>query len=69
MFVVLDACKIIFVKLNNEEMFLSFNDSHLLISTNVLRDTVDSGLQVLDSSICHWNLDSGFQSLVRFRIP
>ena len=69
MFVVLDACKIIFVKLNNEEMFLSFNDSHLLIWTNVLRDTVDSGLQVLDSSICHWNLDSGFQSLVRFRIP
>ena len=69
MFVVLDACKIIFVKLNNEEMFLSFNDSHLLIWTNVLRDTVDSGLQVLDSSICHWNLDSGFQLLVRFRIP
>ena len=31
MFVVLDACKIIVVKLNNEEMFLSFNDSHLLI--------------------------------------
>ena len=62
MFVVLDACKIIFVKLNNEEMFLSFNDSHLLIWTNVLRDTVDSGFQVLDSSICHWNLDSGFQS-------
>ena len=61
--------KLFFVKLNNEEMFLSFNDSHLLIWTNVLRDTVDSGLQVLDSSICHWNLDSGFQSLVGFRIP
>ena len=28
-----------------------------------------SGLQVLDSSICQWNLDSGFQSLVGFRIP
>ena len=31
--------------------------------------TVDSGFQVLDSSICQWNLDSGFQSLVGFRIP
>ena len=25
---------------------------------------VDSGGQVLDSSLCQWNLDSGFQSLV-----
>ena len=23
----------------------------------------------MDSSLCHWNLDSGFQLLVRFRIP
>ena len=30
---------------------------------------VDSGFQVLDSSICQWNLDSGFQSLVGFRNP
>ena len=30
---------------------------------------VDSGLQILDSSLCEWNLDSGFQSLVGFRIP
>ena len=30
---------------------------------------VDSGFQVLDSSICQWNLDSGFQSLMGFRIP
>ena len=30
---------------------------------------VDSGFQVLDSSICHWNLDSGFQSTELFRIP
>ena len=30
---------------------------------------VDSGLQVLDSSLCQWNWDSGFQSLVGFRIP
>ena len=28
----------------------------------------DSGLQVLDSSICQWNLDSGLQSLEGFRI-
>ena len=25
--------------------------------------------QVADSSLCQWNLDSGFQSLVAFRIP
>ena len=25
---------------------------------------MDSGGQVLDSSLCQWNLDSGFQSLV-----
>ena len=31
--------------------------------------SVDSGFQVLDSSICSWKLDSGFQSLVGFRIP
>ena len=30
---------------------------------------VDSGFQVLDSSFCQWNLDSGFQSFVGFRIP
>ena len=30
--------------------------------------TVDFGFQVLDSSICQWNLKSGFQSLVGFRI-
>ena len=29
--------------------------------------TVDSGLQVIDSSLCQWNLDSGFQLLVGFR--
>ena len=23
----------------------------------------------LDSTLCHWNLDTGFQSLVGFRIP
>ena len=30
---------------------------------------MDSGLQVLDSSFCEWDLDSGFQSLVGLRIP
>ena len=30
---------------------------------------VDSGFQALDSSLCQWNLDSGFQSLVGLRIP
>ena len=28
-----------------------------------------TGFQVLDSSLCQWNLDSGFQSLVGFRTP
>ena len=31
--------------------------------------SMDSGLSVLDSSLCQWNLDSGFQSLVGFCIP
>ena len=30
---------------------------------------MDSGSQVLYSSLCQWNLDPGFQSLVGFRIP
>ena len=29
---------------------------------------LDSGFRILDSSLCQWNLDSGFQSLVEFRI-
>ena len=30
--------------------------------------SMDSGFQVLNSSLCQWNLDPGFQSLVGFRI-
>ena len=30
---------------------------------------VDSGFHGLDSSICQWTLDFGFQSFVEFRIP
>ena len=30
---------------------------------------VDSGFHGLDSSICQWTLDFGFQSIVGFRIP
>ena len=30
---------------------------------------LDSTSWALDSSLCQWNLDSGFQSLVKFRIP
>ena len=30
--------------------------------------TVDSGFQVLDPSLCQWNLESGFQLFVGFRI-
>ena len=29
----------------------------------------DSRFQVIYSSLCHWNLDSGFHLLVGFRIP
>ena len=32
-------------------------------------DAVDSGFQVMDSSLCQWNLDSGSQLLVGFQIP
>ena len=30
---------------------------------------VDSRFHVVDSGLCQWNVDSGLQSLVRFRIP
>ena len=45
---------------NNRNYFTQRKDSTLWIS--------DFGFQVLDSSICQLNLDSGFQSLVGFRI-
>ena len=32
-------------------------------------NAVDSRFQALDSELCQWNLDSGFQSLKGFRIP
>ena len=31
--------------------------------------SMDSGFQVLYSSLCQWKLDPGFQSLMGFRIP
>ena len=31
--------------------------------------TMDSSFQLQDFSLCQWDLDSGFQSLVGFRIP
>ena len=33
------------------------------------KTVLESGFQVLDSSLCQWNLDSGFQSLEGFRTP
>ena len=33
------------------------------------KTVLDSRFQVLDSRLCQWNLDSGFQWLVGFRIP
>ena len=58
-------------------VFLCFRSSyshslHVRESRAVLDSGIhaeDSGFQVLDSRICQWNLDSGFQSLVGFRIP
>ena len=44
---------------------------HLRGSKTVLDSgfhSVDSGFQVLESSHCQWNLDSGFELLVGFRI-
>ena len=46
---------------NNRDYFPPCKDSTLWIS--------DFEFQVLDSCICQSNLDSGFQSLVGFRIP
>ena len=46
--------------------------AHVMESKTVLDSgfhTVDSGFQVMDFSLCQWNLDCGFQSLVGFRIP
>ena len=58
-------------------VFLCFRSSysqslHVRESRAVLDSGIhaeDSGFQVLDSRICQWNLDFGFQSLVGFRIP
>ena len=33
------------------------------------KTVLDSGFRVLDSSLCQWDLDFEFQSLVGFRIP
>ena len=44
---------------------------HVRVSETVLDSgfqTTDYGFQVLDSSLCEWNVDSWFQSLLGFRI-
>ena len=33
------------------------------------KTVLDSGFHTVDSSLCQWNLDSGFHLLVGFRIP
>ena len=47
------------------------NSVSKVLSPNVResKTVLDSGFQVLDSSLCQWNLDSGFQSLMEFGIP
>ena len=47
-------------RMHTRDYFTPSKDSTLWIS--------DFGFQVLDSCICQSNLDSGFQSLVGFRI-
>jgi len=47
---------------------------HRIAKCKVIQDclglhAVDSGFHGLDSSICQWTLDFGFQSIVGFRIP
>ena len=53
-------------------MIFNWND-YRNISPHVRQSktVLDSGIhsQVLNSSLCQWNLDSGFQLLVEFRIP
>ena len=58
------------------KFFLCFRSSHHSPHVRESRAVLDSGIhaedsgfQVLDSRICQWNLDSGFQSLVGFWIP
>ena len=53
-------------------IYLVHDSSHARKSKTVLNSglhAVGSGFQVLNSSLCWWNLDSGFQSLVGFQIP
>ena len=56
------------------ELVLRAGCHHVRKSKTVLGSefhAVDSGFQILaiDSSLYQWNLDFGFQSLVRFRVP
>ena len=51
---------------------LAYDFLKLLLVATVLDSglhAVDSGFQVLDSSFCQWNLNSGFQSLEGLRTP
>ena len=57
-----------FNKLNKTSSFLIVLKFGKGKRTQVFQDFW-RGLQVLDSCICHYNLDSEFQSLVGFRIP
>ena len=41
----------------------------LLLHVRKPKTVLDSGIQVLNASLCQWNLDSRFQLLVGFRIP
>ena len=54
---------------NTLHLFTSCKASESKIVLDSGFHVVDSRFQVLDSSLCQWNLDSGFQSLVGFRIP
>ena len=49
-----------------------YNSPHRVRESKTVLDsgfhTMDSGFQIPDSSLCRWNLGSGFQSLVEFRI-
>ena len=64
--------------MKHKTQFREVSSSHFILQSPYVRKykgildsglhAVDSRFQVLDSSFCQWNLNSGFQSFVGFRI-
>ena len=54
---------------DNTSCFTQSDDHVIRVSAPLQRLAWLAEFQVRDSCLCQWNLDSGFQSLVAFRIP